>query len=389
MSLSAKEMIARAKTLVIKVGSSILTGEKGTKFREDWMVSLSEDIFKIRKNGDGGDRRLLLVSSGAIALGRRALSLGARSLKLDEAQAAAAAGQIHLSRLWHEIFDRHGVKVAQILLTPDDTENRRRYLNARATLQRLMAWGALPIINENDTVATQEIRYGDNDRLAARVAVMMEADCLLLLSSVEGFFSADPRISKDAELIDEIAEITGETEKAAGEAGDDLSRGGMKAKLLAAKIVMPAGCSMIVADGRVDHPITAILEGAPCTRFPSRASGAKARKRWIAGTLSPKGALHLDEGAAAALRQGRSLLPAGVRRVEGAFSRGDSVLIVGEKGQEIGRGLADYPSEEAARIAGHKSDAFRAILNYDGPDEMIHRDNLVLTEDGKIKERMG
>ena len=373
-ALSAPQMIKDAKKIVIKIGSSILAGEKPGHLREDWMRSLADDMASLVGEG----KSLALVSSGAIALGRHELEMGAGALKLEESQAAAAAGQIHLSRLWHQIFEERGIKVGQILLTLDDTENRRLYLNARATLSTLLEMRAIPLINENDSVATAEIRYGDNDRLAARVAGMMGAECLIMLSSVEGFFSRDPETEEGAELLEEIPEITPAIRAQAGDAKDNISSGGMKTKLVAAQIVTQAGGHMIISDGRILHPLRAILEGRPCSRFPAHATPRLARKRWIAGSLGPKGTLHIDAGALKALRSGKSLLPAGVVKVSGAFSRGDAVLLLDPEGKEVGRGLSAYAAADASRIAGQKSHAIAQILGYRGRAEMIHRNDLVL-----------
>ena len=368
-SLTLQSFLAQSKILVVKIGSSLLIDKNGD-FDEARLNQIAEDVRALHR-----DKKILLVSSGAIALGRRHLDLSARRLKLEESQAAAAAGQIHLAQAWRGALK--GIRVAQILLTSGDTEERRRYLNARNTLTTLLDLGAIPVINENDTVATDEIRYGDNDRLAARVANMIGADCLILLSSVDGLLSVDPAHGA-GELIGEIAEITPEIEAMAGDRGSDLSRGGMKAKLEAARIAHRGGCHMIIARGTRRNPLMALFAGGACSWFPSSLTPQAARKIWIAGGLKPQGVLHIDRGAEAALRSGKSLLPAGIVRVEGDFSRGDLLSVKGAEGKEIARGLSAYADKDAARIAGHKSDEIEALLGYRGRQAIIHRDDLVL-----------
>jgi glutamate 5-kinase len=369
------ENLATAKRLIVKIGSALLVDDASGDIRRPWLDALVEDIMHCRARG----QEVLLVSSGAIAVGRRHLGLTGRNLKLEEKQAAAASGQIRLAHAYQEALGKHGVAVAQILLTPDDTEERRRHLNARATIEQLLALGAVPIINENDTVATQEIRFGDNDRLGARVAQMISADTLVLLSDIDGLYSADPRRDPLARHIGELREITPAIEAMAGEAPAGYSSGGMVTKLAAARICMGAGCRMAIAKGEALHPLTAIDEGARVTWFLPSAEPRTARKRWIAGTLNPMGVLVVDAGAAAALKRGTSLLPAGVTAIEGNFERGDPVVIETREGREVARGLSAYSSADARAIAGHKSGEIEAILGYRGRDEMIHRDDLVVT----------
>jgi glutamate 5-kinase len=365
--------LATARRVVVKVGSALLVEESG-EVRRKWLEALCDDVARLRKRG----QEVILVSSGAIAAGRRHLGLLQKNLKLEEKQAAAATGQIRLAHAWQDALARHDITVAQILLTPDDTEQRRRHLNARSTINQLLKLGAVPVINENDTVATDEIRFGDNDRLAARVAAMISADMLILLSDIDGLYTADPRKDKGAHRIDVVDEITPEIEAMAGDAPDGFSHGGMVTKIIAAKIALAAGCRMVIALGKREHPLAAIEDGAACTWFIPSAEPKTARKRWIAGTLKPVGTLRVDAGALTALSAGKSLLPAGVTTVEGSFERGDPVAVCGPDGVEVARGLSAYSSADAARIKGHKSREIEAILGYRGRDEMIHRDDLVL-----------
>jgi len=369
------ESLATAKRLIIKIGSALLVDDASGDVRRAWLDALVEDVVRCRARG----QEVLIVSSGAVAVGRRHLGLTGRNLKLEEKQAAAASGQIRLAHAYQEALGRHGVAVAQILLTPDDTEERRRHLNARATIEELLALGAVPIINENDTVATQEIRFGDNDRLGARVAQMISADTLVLLSDIDGLYTADPRRDPLARHIDELREITPEIEAMGGEAPAGYSSGGMVTKLVAARICMGAGCRMVIAKGEGLHPLKAIEEGAKTTWFLPVAEPRTARKRWIASSLNPMGVLIVDAGAAAALKRGTSLLPAGVTTIEGNFDRGDAVVVKNGDGREIARGLSAYSAADARAIAGHKSGEIEAILGYRGRDEMIHRDDLVVT----------
>jgi glutamate 5-kinase len=368
------ESLAAARRLIVKIGSALLVDDATGDIRAPWLDALVEDLTAFRHRG----QEVLIVTSGAVAVGRRHLGLGGRILRLEEKQAAAAAGQIRLAHAWLEALGKHGIGVAQILLTPDDTEERRRHLNARATLEQLLALGAVPVINENDTVATSEIRFGDNDRLAARVAQMISADTLALLSDIDGLYTADPRRDADARHVAELHEITPAVEAMAGAAAPGYSSGGMVTKLMAARIAMGAGCRMVIAKGDGLHPLAAIEAGARCTWFIPAAEPRTARKRWIAGHVNPMGALTVDDGAAAALRRGTSLLPAGVVAVEGEFERGDAVVVRRRDGRELARGLSAYSSADARAIAGHKSGEIEAVLGYRGRDEMIHRDDLVV-----------
>ncbi len=366
--------LADFRRIVIKVGSSLLVDSGGGRLKDDWLVSLAEDIAALH----GDKRDLLVVSSGAIALGRAVLRLPAGPLKLEDSQAAAAVGQIALARTWAQVLGRHGITAGQVLVTLQDTEERRRYLNARSTIDRLLDWRAVPVINENDTVATNEIRYGDNDRLAARVATMASADLLVLLSDVDGLYDAPPAGNAAAKLVPLVERITPTIEAMAGAAGSELSRGGMQTKIEAGKIAASGGTHMVIASGRIAHPLKAIADGARCTWFLTPANPVTARKKWIAGSLEPKGNLTIDAGAVAALRNGRSLLPAGVIRVDGAFARGDAVVIRGPDGAEIGRGLVAYDAEDADKIKGRSSADILSILGFGGRTEMVHRDDLVV-----------
>ena len=369
------QRLTAARRIVVKIGSVLLVDEASGHLQRKWLDALADDVAAMRARG----QQVLLVSSGAIALGRRHLALTAkRDLRLEEKQAAAAAGQIRLAHAYQETLARHDLTAAQVLLTLGDTEERRRYLNARSTVDALLRLGAVPVINENDTVATAEIRFGDNDRLAARVAQMASADALVLLSDIDGLYSADPRTHPDARPIPEVAEITPEIEAMAGEPNPAYGSGGMVTKLMAAKVAVAAGCHMVIADGTRLNPLAAIEGGARCTWFVAVRNPRAARKQWIAGSLQPAGSLVIDEGALAALGQGKSLLPAGVTEVEGAFGRGDAVSVRGPDGHEAARGLVAYSAADARRIAGHKSREIEGLLGYRGREEMIHRDDLVL-----------
>jgi glutamate 5-kinase len=367
-------ILADFRRIVVKVGSSLLVDAAAGRVKEEWLASLAQDIAALH----GGKRDLLVVSSGAIALGRSVLRLPPGLLKLEDSQAAAAVGQIALARIWAETLSRHGITAGQVLVTLQDTEERRRYLNARSTIERLLEWRAVPVINENDTVATNEIRYGDNDRLAARVATMASADLLVLLSDVDGLYDAPPGENARAKLIPLVSQITPEIDAMAGAAGSELSRGGMQTKIEAGKIATRAGTHMVIASGRVPHALDAIARGAPCTWFLTPANPVTARKKWIAGSLEPKGILIIDTGAVAALRRGKSLLPAGVIRVDGQFARGDAVIIRGPDGDEIGRGLVAYDADDAEKIKGRSSADILLILGFEGRTEMVHRDHLVV-----------
>lgn len=369
-----KGPLVGARRVVVKIGSALLVEEESGALRRAWLDALIEDVVRLRRRG----QEVLIVSSGAVALGRRRLGLLAGPLRLEESQAAAAVGQIALAHAYQEALAAHGIAVAQILLTLGDTEERRRYLNARSTLATLLRLGAVPVINENDTVATTEIRYGDNDRLAARVAQLASADCLILLSDIDGLYTADPRFDPNARFLPEVSEITPEIAAMAGASGSEVGSGGMVTKLAAARIALGAGCAMAIASGLEPHCLRAIEEGARCTWFRPQATPWAARKQWIAGSLQPRGALTVDAGAAAALRQGKSLLPAGVVAVEGCFERGDAVVIRDGQGREIGRGLCAYSAADARRIRGHRSGEIARLLGWRGRAEMVHRDDLVL-----------
>jgi glutamate 5-kinase len=360
--------------IVVKVGSSLLVNAHVGGVKEAWLASLAADIADLH----AGKRDLLIVSSGAIALGRAVLKLPPGRLKLEDSQAAAAVGQIALARTWAKALAAHGITAGQVLVTLGDTEERRRYLNARATIGKLMEWGAVPVINENDTVATNEIRYGDNDRLAARVATMMSADLVVLLSDIDGLYDAPPDANRDARLVPLVDRITPAIEAMAGHAASETSRGGMRTKIEAAKIATTGGSHLVIASGTVAHPLRTIADGARCTWFVTPANPVTARKKWIAGSLEPKGTLTIDAGAVAALRRGKSLLPAGVIRVDGAFARGDAVIVRGPDTAEIGRGLVAYDAADAEKIRGKSSGDILLILGFEGRAEMVHRDDLVL-----------
>jgi glutamate 5-kinase len=366
--------IADVRRLVVKIGSLLLVEPETGQLRHDWLDALAADVARCRARGQD----VVIVSSGAIALGRSLIGLADGPLRLEDSQAAAAAGQIRLAHAYQEALAKHDVNVAQILVTIGDIEERRRHLNARNTINRLLQYGAVPVINENDTVATTEIRFGDNDRLAARVAQMIDADCLVLLSDIDGLYTADPETDANAAPIPEVLAITAEIEAVAGELRPGYSSGGMVTKLQAAKVALSAGCHMVIADGKPAFPLRAIEAGARCTWFVASSSPRNARKQWIAGTLTPAGALRIDGGAAVALSSGKSLLPAGVMSVDGSFDRGDAVAVLDGDGQEIARGLCAYSAEDSRRIMGHKSGEIETLLGYRGRDEMIHRDDLVL-----------
>ena len=368
--------VASARRLVVKVGSALLADERRGAVRTRWLGALAGDVAGLRAGG----AQVLLVSSGAIAVGRRLLGLERPQLRLEEKQAAAACGQIRLAHAYQEALARHGISVAQVLLTLGDTEERRRYLNARGTIETLLRLGAVPVINENDTVATNEIRYGDNDRLAARVAAMVSADTLVLLSNVDGLYTADPAIHPDARPVPEVRRITPEILAMAGEAPPGYSSGGMVTKLEAARVAMGAGCRMVIADGRKTHALRDIDRTSRGTWFLPEVSPRAQRKHWIAAALKPAGTLTVDDGALGALRAGKSLLPAGVVAVDGAFDRGDAVVVRSRDGLEVARGLVAYAAADARRIAGHKSREIQELLGYRGRDEMIHRDDLVVLD---------
>ncbi len=371
---AAARRLSEARRVVGKVGAALLVDADKGRLNRHWLASLAEDLVRMRRRGQD----VIMVSSGAIALGRRHLKLSAGRLKLEESQAAAAVGQIRLAHAYKELLDEHGVTVAQILLTLGDTEQRRRYLNARGTLNTLLALGAVPVINENDTVATAEIRYGDNDRLAARVAQMVGADCLVLLSDIDGLYTANPNEDPDAAFIARVLEISPQIEAMAGGSSSEVGSGGMQTKIAAAKIAVGAGCHMCIAKGAFEHPLARIEEGARCTWFVPSSTPVAMRKQWIAGTLRPAGALTVDDGAVRALLDGKSLLPAGVIRALGRFERGDTVSIIGPNGAEIARGICAYSDADTARIMGRHSAEIERLLGYRGRDEIVHRDDLVL-----------
>ncbi len=361
--------------LVVKVGSSLLVDEHG-QLNRAWLKTLVDDLSDLACKG----HEVLVVSSGAIAIGSSVIGINKQRARLEELQAAAAAGQVQLVHAYQEALAQRDIAAAQVLLTLDDTENRRRFLNARRTLGKLIERSVIPIINENDTVATTEIRYGDNDRLAARVAQMVMADALVLLSDVDGFYTADPHSDRSAEHIPEVAVINKETLSMAGETRSDIGSGGMSTKVQAASIATHAGCSTIIASGIIEHPLRALSDGARYTIFPASATPAAARKQWLAGVLEVCGELQLDDGAVKALGAGNSLLPVGVVAVAGNFRRGDVVALKNASGNDIGRGLAEYSNDEALRLVGLQSDQIEAALGYRGRAVMVHRDEMVLTD---------
>ena len=371
LSALARPDVGTARRLVVKIGSALLVGPEGLK--SDWLGALAQDVAAAR--GRGAD--VVLVSSGSIALGRRVLGLPLGALPLEQSQAAAAVGQIRLARAYEEVLAPLGVKTAQVLVTLEDTDDRRRYLNSRATMEALLGFGVVPIVNENDTVATDEIRFGDNDRLAAQIAVTVGADQLILLSDVDGLYTANPKEDPGATRFDVVAHITPEIEAMAGDPISGLSKGGMKTKLLAAKTAVAGGCAMAIMEGSTPRPLSALAAGANCTWFLPEGDPQAARKRWIAA-MKPRGEVRVDAGAVGALGQGKSLLPAGVTRVTGRFGRGEPVTIAGPDGASLGKGLMRYTSEEARAIAGHRSGEIEAILGYPGRAALIHRDDLVI-----------
>ncbi len=371
--------LAAARRLVVKVGSALLVDARTGRLNRSWLETLVEDLLRLRRRG----AQVILVSSGAIALGRRQLGLAAGALRLEESQAAAAVGQIRLAHAYKELLEAHEVTVAQVLLTLEDSEQRTRYLNARATLESLLRLGAIPVINENDTVATAEIRYGDNDRLAARVAQMTSADCLVLLSDVDGLYSADPNRDPAARFIDSVQQITPQIEAMAGRSASDVGSGGMATKIAAARIAVGAGCYMCIAAGAHQHPLKRIETGARCTWFLPASSPVAARKQWIAGTLRPAGAIHVDAGALRALQAGKSLLPAGVTGTLGRFESGDTISVLNAAGLEVARGIAAYSDTESARIMGRHSAEIAALLGFRGSEELIHRDDMVILQQHK------
>ncbi|MGC2856770.1 glutamate 5-kinase [Novispirillum sp. DQ9] len=366
--------LTAARRVVVKIGSALLVDQGSGHIHRAWLDSVADDVAALRRRGV----EVVIVSSGAVAIGRRHLGLPGRALRLEEKQAAAATGQGRLAHAYQEVLARHDITAAQVLLTLGDSEDRRRYLNARNTLETLLKLGAMPVINENDTVATQEIRFGDNDRLGARVAMMVGADALVLLSDIDGLYTADPKVDPTATLIPEVHALSPEIMAMAGEALPGVGTGGMVTKLIAARIAMGAGCAMAIAPGKVMHPLAALSEGGPCTWFLPTETPASARKQWIAGSMKPAGSVTVDAGAVAALRAGKSLLPAGVTALEGDFARGDTVTVRDPDGRVLAKGLIGYDAADAAIIKGHKSAEIEPLLGYRGREELIHRDDLVL-----------
>lgn len=364
--------VRTARRLVVKIGSALLV-DRHSGLRQGWLSALAMDVAEAKVRGAA----VVLVSSGSIALGRKVLGLPDGSLTLEQSQAAAAVGQIRLARAYEEVLAPHGITTAQILVTLEDTEDRRRYLNSRATMETLLGLGVVPIVNENDTVATDEIRYGDNDRLAAQIAVTCGADQLILLSDVDGFYSANPKQDPAAVRFDLVERITPEIEAMAGDPVSGMSKGGMKTKLMAARIAVAGGCAMAITEGSVQRPLRALAEGAGRTWFVPSADPQQARKRWI-NAMKPRGEVRLDSGAAVALRAGKSLLPAGVTEVSGSFGRGEPVAILGPDGAVLGKGLVRYTAAEAKAIAGRRSGEIEAILGYEGRAALVHRDDMVI-----------
>lgn len=374
--------LATYRRITIKIGSALLVDKQG-KLRSAWLAALAEDIAALKSEG----REIVTVSSGAIALGRGLLGLSALALTLEQSQAAASAGQIALSQAWAEALGQHGIVTGQILITPNITEERRYYLNARTTIQTLLGLGAVPIINENDSVATAEIRYGDNDRLSARVATMIEADLLVLLSDIDGLYTAPPAKDPSATHLPVIEAITPAIEAMAGGAASHLSRGGMTTKLEAGKIATLAGTAMVIAKGTDDHPLKRLVEGGLHTLFRPATTRAQSRKRWIMGTLAVSGTVQVDAGAVHALNQGKSLLPIGVTGITGDFERGDTIAVTNPDGREIARGLVGLDSDDARLVMGKRSDTIVALLGMDSRAELVHRDNLVLTGSAETTPR--
>jgi len=373
---SLRTALSSAKRIVIKIGSALLVDGTKNEIKHPWLLALIEDVVALR----GQDKEIILVSSGSVALGRRVLKIHAGPLKLEETQAAAACGQVRLMHAYQQILAWHDLGAAQILLTLADTEDRQSYLNVRATLRSLLELGTVPVINENDTVATPTRRYGDNDRLAARVAAMIEADCLVLLSDIDGLYTADPSTDPHATFIPEVHALTPEIIAMGGDSRSAFGSGGMRTKIEAARIALNAGCAMIIARGTILHPLRTILEGGRHSTFLPNCSPSAARKVWISGGLDARGSLTIDDGALTALRKGKSLLSVGVKNVSGTFARGDLVSVLAPDGTEIARGLVAYASEDAQKIMGQRSDRFEELLGYSAREEIIHRDDLALME---------
>jgi glutamate 5-kinase len=368
--------LTAARRIVVKVGSALLVDPRSGRLNRSWLKTLIDDLLRLHRRG----QQVILVSSGAIALGRRHLGLAQGTLRLEESQAAAAVGQIRLAHAYKELLEAGDVTVAQVLLTLEDSEQRTRYLNARATLDALLALKAIPVINENDTVATAEIRYGDNDRLAARVAQMASADCLVLLSDIDGLYTADPHRDPRAQFIERVMRVTPEIEAMAGRSNSEVGSGGMVTKIAAARIAVNAGCHMCIASGHQRHPLRRLESGARCTWFVPASTPLAARKQWIAGTLRPAGAIHIDAGALRALQGGKSLLAAGVTGTLGRFESGETVSVLAPDGAEVARGIAAYSDSDATRIMGRRSSEIEAILGFRGREELIHRDDLVFLQ---------
>lgn len=377
-ALACKDIIKKSNRIIIKIGSALLADEKSGLVRQDWLNSVAEDVSTLISQG----KEVIIVSSGAIALGRNALGIAytdrPSSIPLEQKQAAAALGQVELSKAYADAFAAHDIKTALVLLSPKDTEERNTHLNARATLLTLMKAGSVAVINENDTVATAEIRFGDNDRLAARVAQMVGADLLIQLSTTDGLYTADPTVDTSAEHIPVVEKYSDDLLKMAGDAPAGLSTGGMKSKLEAARIATMAGVHMIIANGQENNPITALLDGARSTFFKASEKPVSARKKWILGHLNAEGSLTIDDGAVLALKSGKSLLPAGVVKVNGDFKFGDPVTVLDKEGASIAIGLMGYSAGESRMILGCKSTGISDVLGYSRGDELIHRDDLVL-----------
>jgi glutamate 5-kinase len=369
----ARPSLSQARRLVVKIGSALLVDGQSGLLKAEWLAALASDVARLRARGC----EVVLVSSGSIALGRRVLGLSSGALPLEQSQAAAAVGQIRLARAYEEVLAPHEITAAQVLVTLEDTQDRRRYLNARATMATLIGLGVVPIVNENDTVATDEIRFGDNDRLAAQIAVTIGADQLVLLSDVDGLYTANPFTDAGARRLDFVAALTPEIEAMAGDPVSGLSKGGMRTKILAARTATAGGCAMVIAKGAAMAPLAELEAGAPCTWFAAQGDPQAARKRWIAA-MKPRGKLVVDAGAEAALRAGKSLLPAGVTAVEGEFGRGEAIAIHTPEGHALGLGLVRYTSEEARLIRGHRSGDIEAVLGYPGRAALIHRDDMVI-----------
>ena len=372
--LEEKMKIEDTKRIVVKVGSSLLFDQDTNTLNSEWLISLAEDIKKLREKG----KQIIIVSSGAIALGAKDLNLHMKELKMDMNQAVSSVGQIHLMSSYKSAFEKNEIKVSQILLTLDDTEQRRRSINARRTIDTLLNLNIVPIVNENDTIATTEIRYGDNDRLASRVAQISSADCLIMLSNINGLYSSDPKNDNEIKLIDKVTEINTEIEEMIGTSVSETGKGGMKTKIQAAKTALLSGCHLAITNGTINHPITSLFNGRPCTWFVPSKTPLAARKQWIAGTMKPVGSVIIDEGATKALKNGSSLLPAGIKSIEGKFERGDVIEIKTIDKNIIGIGLSGYSASESELIKGHKSDEIAKILSYSYREEMIHKDDLVL-----------